>query len=314
MLLCVLDSDGSSPGRKGFKMVVDGNGEIFQTIGGGIMEHKLVEKAKSLLEKGLLNKMTSQSLFLPQYHSKEAKQRQSGMICSGHQYVGFVPLFPQDISLIDSIVKALQAQQEIPIQLSKEGLTVLEGNDALQIDSGLEYTNEDDWIYTEILGKRPRIHIIGAGHVALELSKTMHYLGFAVEIYDDRPNLNTLEQNQFVEKKHLVDYQKFQDHFKAKEEDYVAIMTFGYRSDKVVFKQLLSQKFYYIGMLGSQNKITKLLEEMIEEGHQAEEWAHVKTPIGLSIHSKTAQEIAISIAAEIIREKNREKPSRRESW
>lgn len=306
MLLCVLDSEGSSPGRQGFKMAVAADGEISQTIGGGMMEHKLVEKAKSLLQQKETN-----SIFLPQYHSKAAPQRQSGMICSGHQFVGFIPLFAQDQKQIIGLLNALRKQKRVLLKLSKEGLKAIEENDSKKINLGLEYSNEEDWVYSELLGTPAKIHIIGAGHVGLELSKIMHYLGFEVEIYDDRPNLNTLERNQFASKKHLVDYAKFGDSFQASERDYVAIMTFGYRSDKVVFKQLLHRKFYYIGMLGSQSKIKTLLAEMIEEGHQAEEWQHVKTPIGVAIHSKTAQEIAISIAAEIIKEKNKTKPSQR---
>ena len=50
MLLYVLESEGSSPGRKGFKMAVAADGDLYGTIGGGIMEFKLVEKARSLLQ------------------------------------------------------------------------------------------------------------------------------------------------------------------------------------------------------------------------------------------------------------------------
>ena len=53
MLLYVLESEGSSPGRKGFRMVVSDDGELFGTIGGGIMEFKFVEKARSLLQSGV---------------------------------------------------------------------------------------------------------------------------------------------------------------------------------------------------------------------------------------------------------------------
>nr|MBU9937210.1 XdhC family protein [Ferruginibacter sp.] len=51
LLLYVLESEGSSPGRKGFKMAVSADGTFCGTIGGGIMEHKLVEKAKDILRK-----------------------------------------------------------------------------------------------------------------------------------------------------------------------------------------------------------------------------------------------------------------------
>jgi xanthine dehydrogenase accessory factor len=82
-LLAVLQSEGSSPGRQGFKMALANSGEMCGSIGGGIMEHKLVELARKLL--------TENKPFAPilkkQIHSKAAAQNQSGMICSGEQTV-----------------------------------------------------------------------------------------------------------------------------------------------------------------------------------------------------------------------------------
>ena len=88
-------------------------------------------------------------------------------------------------------------------------------------------------------------------------------------------------------------------------DDYVVIMTFGYRPDKIILRQLLKKDFFYIGMMGSKAKINTLLEELEMEGFPKESYEHIFTPIGLKIFSKTPQEIAISIAAEIIRETNK---------
>ena len=66
MLLCVLESERSSPGRQGFKMAVSADGEFFGTIGGGMMEQKFVEKAKHLLAE---NK--TKVLLMRQYHDKQ---------------------------------------------------------------------------------------------------------------------------------------------------------------------------------------------------------------------------------------------------
>ena len=71
MLLYVLNSDGSSPGRQGFKMAVAADGAFYGTIGGGIMEQKLVEKAKMLLAK-----KTNQVSIVEQYHDKQHAQNQ----------------------------------------------------------------------------------------------------------------------------------------------------------------------------------------------------------------------------------------------
>ena len=92
MLLQVTYSEGSSPGRQGFQMAVSKDKKMVGSIGGGIMEEKLVEWSMSLLEKG-----EQQVLLKHQYHDKEHSQNQSGMICSGHQVIAFIPFYIKDI-------------------------------------------------------------------------------------------------------------------------------------------------------------------------------------------------------------------------
>ena len=77
ILLCVVESRGSSPGRPGFKMAVSSSG-MAGSIGGGIMEHKFVELAKEKLKS-----LSDVSLLRKQVHNKSAGINQSGMICSG---------------------------------------------------------------------------------------------------------------------------------------------------------------------------------------------------------------------------------------
>ena len=81
-------------------------------------------------------------------------------------------------------------------------------------------------------------------------------------------------------------------------------MTFGYRTDGIVIRQLLNKNYKYIGILGSKTKIAKLLSELQEEGFDEFKIKSLHAPIGLAINSRTPEEIAISIAAEIIQVKN----------
>ena len=300
ILLWVLESEGSSPGRRGFKMAVASDGEFKGTIGGGIMEHKLVEKAKALLSNNILSISLQR-----QYHDKQHSTDQSGMICSGSQLIAFVPLF--DLAIVNKIIS--EKSKEKTLQLSLNGISI--NNRSAEQYLGLDYKYEDEWLYSELIDQRPVIHIIGAGHVGLALSELMNFLGFFVKIYDNRPQLNTLQQNDFTHEKHLVDYENMGDVIASDKEEYVAIMTFGYRDDKLVFKQLLQKHFYYLGMMGSEAKIQRLFKELTEEGISPEEWKHWHIPIGINIFSKTTKEIAVSIAAEIIREKNKNLPKGR---
>ncbi|HMU25427.1 MAG TPA: XdhC family protein, partial [Ferruginibacter sp.] len=99
VLLYVVQSAGSSPGRQGFKMAVSNNGKMCGSIGGGIMEHKFVEMAKEELKSGI----EKISLHL-QVHHKDAGQNRSGMICSGEQTLLICPVNSNDIEPIESLI------------------------------------------------------------------------------------------------------------------------------------------------------------------------------------------------------------------
>ncbi len=303
ILLWVLESEGSSPGRRGFKMAVSANGGFDGTIGGGMMEHKLVEKAKTLLASD-----ETEISLMRQYHDKQHSKDQSGMICSGSQLIAFVPISINEKKIIEGVVKSLENGIKDFVLLNPEGINITEADQKI---IGLKYSTDKDWQYAEYIDQRPVIHIIGGGHVGLALSELMSYLGFYIKLYDNRSDLNTIAHNTFVIEKFIVDYNKIGEIINSNPDEYVAIMTMGYRDDKIVFSELMDKVFLYIGMIGSETKIRTLLTEFEEEGIAPERWKHGFVPIGLNIFSKTAKEIAVSIAAEIIREKNKYLPTGR---
>jgi len=302
LLLYVLESLGSSPGRRGFMMAVAADGTFNGTIGGGIMEYKLVEKAKADLKNGTVVHMST----MQQYHDKAHGTDQSGMICSGSQRVAFIPLLAKHIELVRQIQEAIAAKSPVSLVLGPAGADMIN-----EWKSSWKYESESSWNSVEPLDLQSVIHIIGGGHVGLALSEQMRLLGFYVHIYDDRPNLSTMEMNQFAHEKHLIDYAEIDTMLVAKSADFVVIMTVGYRTDKLVLSKILMYDFYYLGMLGSEKKIDALMQEMKKEGFPQERLDKVFTPIGLPIFSRTTQEIAVSIAAEIIREKNKNLPTGR---
>ena len=302
MLLYVLDSEGSSPGRRGFKMAVSTDGEMCGTIGGGIMEHKLVERSKSLLSSG-----TKTVNVVKQFHDKKHTKDQSGMICSGSQLNLLMPLDASNSKkTIEQIIEAQRKNERKAVNLSPAGIKVTSDTGAM-----LDYKTETAWKYTEAINHKPVIHIIGGGHVALALSELMHFLGFYIKLYDDRAELNTIEQNSFADEKFLVNYESIAENINSNEDDFVVIMTIGYRTDKIVLKQLLPQDFFYLGLLGSEKKNERLFAELKQEGVEEKKLAKVFAPIGVNIYSKTTREIAISIAAQIILEKNKDLPTGR---
>ncbi|HEU5165171.1 MAG TPA: XdhC family protein [Chitinophagaceae bacterium] len=302
MLLYVLDSEGSSPGRKGFKMAVTTDGDLCGTIGGGIMEFKLVEKARSLLHSGVKD-----INVIEQFHDKTHDKNQSGMICSGSQINVLIPLNPSSSKeTIKKIIEAQKQNENKTIHLSTEGVRITD-----ETVKGFSYKTETDWIYTESLNQKPVLHIIGGGHVGLALSELMHFLGFYIKLYDDRNELNTIEQNLFADEKYFIDYTTIGDNMTIDSNDFVVIMTIGYRTDKLVLQQLLNKNFLYLGLLGSEKKNEKLFAELKTEGTASDKLDKVFAPVGLNISSKTTKEIAVSIAAQMILIKNKNLPTGR---
>jgi len=293
VLLVVIDSQGSSPGRQGFKMAVNEKHELTGSIGGGIMEHKLIELCKEDLLKRDFDPFIKK-----QIHQANISQDKSGMICSGEQTIAFYELGPPDQQLFGEIVEWSRG-------------TVCFSDQGLHFDSGSSQTSRFDlrleaksWMLKENLAHLPILHIIGGGHVGLALSRLAHELSFEIKIYDDRKDLNTVEQNKWAHSVHVSDYSQIGDLIPNGTGDFVVLMSFGYQTDKIILGNLIDRDFKYLGMMGSKEKVKKLFKEMIQEGISKEQMARVRAPIGIPISSKTPQEIAISILAEIIQVKN----------
>jgi xanthine dehydrogenase accessory factor len=299
MLMVVLDSSGSSPGKQGFKMAVTKNKALFGSIGGGSMEFEMVELAYSLL-----NSEKVSPFLKKQIHSEGDKDEHTGALCSGSQIIGFFPLNHSYLTEIEKICQAFDSSGQGVIRISNLSFEYLKEK-LIETPYQTMITNENEWEYIEKHGKLNKICIIGAGHVGLALSKIMKDLDFIVEIYDDRLGLNTFENNEYVNKKLKIDYKEIDKLLVEGDNVYVVIMTFGHQSDQLVLQKLLHKEFKYLGIMGSKAKVKSIFQNIGLSQEQAVK-KNVHAPIGIPIKSQTPVEIAISIAAEIIKIKNRQ--------
>lgn len=299
MLLYVLESKGSSPGRQGFFMAVNAEGKMEGSIGGGIMEHKFVEMAKKKLEE-----TNHQSQIKKQVHDKNAETNQSGMICSGEQTILLYPVKKSDQHTIQQLINSLEQNKNGTLTLSPAGIRFSEKIPAENYV--FNFADENDWEYTEKTGYKNQLFIIGGGHCALAFSKLMRELDFYITLYEERKGLHTLMRNEFAHEIILVDdYSVLGNLVPAGPNQYAVIMTFGYRTDDIALRSLLQKPFIYLGMLGSATKMEKLFTTYRKEGIAEELLQRIYSPVGLDISSRTPAEIAISIAAEIIGVKNK---------
>ena len=304
MLLVVAESAGSSPGRVGFKMTVAGD-ELRGSIGGGVMEVRLVEQAQKDLEeeKRRRGEEEKSGFIISQVHQKNSPNP-SGMICSGKQTVIFYKLNSKHLKTVGAIIRALRERQSKILQISDSKFQISE-KQSEDFDFKFVRQSEIDFFYEEKIGCKNRLFIVGGGHCALALSELMSKMDFHIALFDDRPRLNTLEKNKFVHEKQIVEnYEKIDEFIASGANVYVVVMTLGYKSDEIVIRKLLDKNFKYVGVLGSRAKMATLLRNLRREGFSAEKLNRIHTPIGLPINSRTPEEIAVSIAAEIIAVKN----------
>lgn len=299
-LLFVADSKGSSPGRKGFVMTVNELGDFEGTIGGGIMEVKMIELAKNKFEK-----RDTKPVIKKQFHNKSQQRNQSGLICSGQQTVVILPLKKEDIRTVKNMINS---RRNLYLSLTSEaGLQV--DNEAKEEKILIQTAANFECIINVI--KTKTIHIFGAGHVGLALAKQMNLLCYKIIQYDERPKLFTINKNSFAHEIKIIDFRDLEKNMEANPSDIVVIVSTSYRSDKIILKQLYNKNFSYIGVMGSDHKIATLKKELVVEGISEKEIEHIFMPIGLNMYSKTAAEIAISIAAQIILETNKNLPTGR---
>jgi xanthine dehydrogenase accessory factor len=303
--LQVVESIGSSPGRQGFKMVVNTEGPLLGSIGGGIMEYKLVEYAQSCLKKGETKPFLKQ-----QIHNKSSPKNQSGMICSGEQTVLFYFFQEEDLNKISQIIANLTANTvehkmrnsaiggKGVISFSNKGFNFFENRNK---ENKLFIKDSKSWSYQENLIKQKQLYILGSGHCALALSRQMSLLtDFYIHLFDNRDDLNTYKNNTFAHEKDVVNFEKIGEKIPLGDDVFVVIMSFGYRTDAEILRGLLGKQFAYIGMLGSETKIKKMFTDFENEGYDKAYLDKIHAPIGLIPHTKTPEEIAVSIAAQII--------------
>jgi xanthine dehydrogenase accessory factor len=304
MLLLVVESGGSSPGKAGFKMAVTLSGLSHGTIGGGIMERELAGQAGDQLAGGGVRPRLQKLLHHEAGPGMAPSAKRSGMICSGWQRIALLPMGRGDAGAVDSLLFALKRNRPGRLQFSPRGMDFQPGKKQAAAVT-FSSRSEDDWVYREQAGLRPTVTIIGGGHVGLALSRVMDGLDFHVRVLDDREGLETMDANAYAQEKHVVNYKNIGKYVGAGGGNYAVIMTFGHQADERVLKQLAGKRLRYLGMLGSPAKIAQIFASLKKQGVGAASLKKVHAPVGLPIHSHTPEEIAVSIAAEIIQVKNR---------
>lgn len=298
ILTTVLESKGSSPGKAGFKIAVSEDGKHVGTIGGGEMEFNLLNECNKLLD-------SKKKIHLHRklYHSKKVKKLQSGLVCQGTQTNFTLSLNKKDYKKIEFIIKSFEIKEPAILMLSPDGLNIKKN---YKNDEHICYNfkTDRDWMYEENVGVKDTVYIIGGGHVGLALSNQMELLGFHVVVFDNRADVQTINENRSANEIVITSFDEVGSYIEEGRYSYAAIVTSALPTDKLALKQIINKQLKYIGLMGSEAKLKRIFDELEAEGIKKTLLKKVEAPIGLKINSNTVEEIAVSIAAQIIKVKN----------
>jgi xanthine dehydrogenase accessory factor len=155
-------------------------------------------------------------------------------------------------------------------------------------------------VFVEAIVPQPRAFIFGAGHIYKSLSKVASMAGFATVIVDDREQFANRERFPEADEVHAGEYEEVCAKLEVNSSSYLVIVTRGHRDDMRVLKWALSTPARYISMIGSKRKVLGVMKELEREGFRREDFDRLHAPMGLEIGAISPEEIAVSVAAEMI--------------
>lgn len=152
----------------------------------------------------------------------------------------------------------------------------------------------------EALRPEPRLILAGAGYVSQALARLAAHLDFRIVVVDDRRDLADPKAFDPQVKLILGDIPQALQELEPDDASWIVIVTRGHNLDKETLRAALATDAAYIGMIGSQSKVKHIFKDLLKEGVDHSTLAKVHAPIGLDLGAETPDEIALSIAAEIV--------------
>jgi xanthine dehydrogenase accessory factor len=195
----------------------------------------------------------------------------------------------------DAIGKARQ------VLTSRKAVTVkYDLNDDFAEETGLVCGGQME-VFIEPIEAAPAVYIFGAGHVGYYLARIAHDAGFGVHVVDDRAAFANTERFPFAASVVVDDIPGWLARTQLPPTAYAVIVTRGHRHDLDTLRALAPRDLRYIGLIGSRAKVARLYDQLLADSNvDPALLERIHAPIGLDLGAVTPQEIAVSIAAELI--------------
>ncbi|AFL85327.1 xanthine and CO dehydrogenases maturation factor, XdhC/CoxF family [Belliella baltica DSM 15883] len=327
-LATVVKVDGSAYRRPGARMLVSENGDLTGAISGGCLEGDALRKAQSVI-------FQNQSMLVTYDTTDEDDQKFGiGLGCNGIIQILMEPIDYQNKSnpilllekafeerLDSTLISIFSIKNSRSAQIGTIGLRKGEElfgdfnqlDDSIktrvlsdlnhsvdQIDSAVHiYKAFDDLhVFFEVIKPPIRICLFGAGNDTIPLCKMASFLGWEVVLIDGRKQYATKERFEHASAIVVGPADEVVSQLEFDQNTVALLMTHNFEYEVKVLEQLLPFSLPYIGILGPKKKSLKLFERLENQGVNVNQ-EHIYGPVGLNIGAEGAEEIALSILAEI---------------
>ncbi len=313
VLATVVRRTGSAPRDVGAKMLVTEAGEMFGTVGGGQLESDACAKAREIMGKD--------TTMVFSINMDATRVEDKDMLCGGNVDLLLEPVTERHRNVYEALKRCRQDREPAVVftcfgadvfaksLIRGNGTVVGDPVDKKAIERCMDVLlRREPELSGNTFAEPVRIivplYIFGAGHVSQHLSKIAKIAGFFVTVIDDRKEFANLER--FPDADSVV-VGEFRDAFSSLDftgNEYVVILTRSHEYDLLVLEEVLKRSTKYVGMIGSERKVRIILDRLHEKGFDRKVTSGVHAPIGIDIDAEIPQEIAVSIVAEMIKEKN----------
>ncbi len=328
-LATVAATKGSAPQKTGISAVFGENRLIAGTIGGGIVEFSIQKVINDIVQ--------AKQSQIRAFNLTNKISDKEGAICGGsmeilldaepEKYAAVFKAISESLGKREPGVMLIVAKTDSGGRLHIEREWITTGslkNKTLSLSpvvdnhlqemlnrptegdfrrTDIEETAEEEKqsVFLETIVPAPRLIIAGAGHVGKALSHLGKFLGFEVVVWDYRSEYATKENVPDADVLLSGNIEETLAGVATDRNTYIVAVTTGHKQDIEVLKLFIGSPAGYIGMIGSRKKTILIREQFLAEGWATEEqWARIHAPVGLDIHSETVEEIALSIAAQLV--------------
>lgn len=296
-LASLLATAGSMPRHEGARLAAFADGSVLGTVGGGNVELMAIDAAREVVVAAALEGAGAKAAASLEWLTHE----KNDMACGGDALLAVRPLLGDDLPALRALSDLLEAGGSATLEerwvdpacptwvLLPDGLARHATWDAATAT------------YREPVGAPETCHVFGAGHVGTALVPVLQAVGFAVRVYDDRPE--AADPSRFPEGTHVScgAFEELAEAAPIGPRDSVVVLTHGHAADAAVLERVLRREAAYVGCIGSRRKAALVRDGLVAAGISRERADAVHLPIGEDILAVTPAEISVSIAAQLIR-------------